>query len=425
MNTKFPINTSVFTEVDVPDIAREVIKNQETDDAFFICDLSDLEYKVKLWSRELPRVTPYFAMKSCPDPIVLRTLNRLGVNFDCSNKVEMEAVLEMGVTPSRIVYANTYKCSSHLRYALEHGVTLMTFDTAEELSKITDKSTRLLLRIVANDYGSRLSFNDRFGCDLDNAEALLQLARNMSLNVVGISFHVGSSYHHSEIFLHSIAEAKFLFEIGENLGFQMTVLDIGGGFPGGLRDIRRFLEVSKTVRSSIDQYFPENRGYQIIAEPGQFLVSSAFTLVTKVIAIRKSTIHGDGSMLRHQDVIINESIYNCISRDLYKFLDVMIHPLNPPYDRSRDVKSTLWGASCSPLDCIAKELYLFDVNVDDWLLMDNMGAYSIAFASGFNGLGFPTVMYTAPSTIAPSVRQILESLNRRQGITRRFTWTMM
>lgn len=51
-------------------------------------------------------------------------------------------VLDMGVTPDRVVYANTVKCTSHLRFAEKHGVTLMTFDSEEELSKINDKNAR-------------------------------------------------------------------------------------------------------------------------------------------------------------------------------------------------------------------------------------------------------------------------------------------
>lgn len=51
-------------------------------------------------------------------------------------------MLDMGVAPDRIVYANTVKCTSHLDFAEKHDVTLMTFDSVEELIKIKDKRAR-------------------------------------------------------------------------------------------------------------------------------------------------------------------------------------------------------------------------------------------------------------------------------------------
>ncbi len=42
----------------------------------------------------------------------------------------------MGIGPERIIFANTTKAVSHIRYAAANGVDLMTFDNEEELHKI-------------------------------------------------------------------------------------------------------------------------------------------------------------------------------------------------------------------------------------------------------------------------------------------------
>ncbi|KAK8759283.1 hypothetical protein V5799_003086 [Amblyomma americanum] len=132
----------VHVEEKVTDVARKVIDSQIADDAFFVCDLRDLEAKIKLWRQEMPRVTPFYAVKACSDPVILHILNFYGVNFDCSNKAEMMSVFDIGVSPERIVYANTVKCTSHLRFAQQRGVTLITFDSVEELDKIEDPNAR-------------------------------------------------------------------------------------------------------------------------------------------------------------------------------------------------------------------------------------------------------------------------------------------
>ncbi|XP_077504422.1 ornithine decarboxylase-like isoform X2 [Amblyomma americanum] len=297
------------------------------DDAFFVCDLRDLEAKIKLWRQEMPRVTPFYAVKACSDPVILHILNFYGVNFDCSNKAEMMSVFDIGVSPERIVYANTVKCTSHLRFAQQRGVTLITFDSVEELDKIEDPNARLLLRIAANEYGVQQSMNAKYGITFRDASKVLAAARDMELNVVGVSFHVGCAYKHPEIFALTIEDARAVFDIGADMGFEMTVLDIGGGFPGGVRKREHFNKVCEAVRTSLDKHFPASSGVEIIGEPGQFFVTSAYTLVTKVVGKKTKELLIDGIVHSHENVYINESKYNSIPRDLYPFMDISYRPL--------------------------------------------------------------------------------------------------
>jgi hypothetical protein len=48
---------------------------------------------------------------------------------------EIETMLQLGVPPSSIIYANPCKPPQHIAYARDHGVHLMTFDNADELAK--------------------------------------------------------------------------------------------------------------------------------------------------------------------------------------------------------------------------------------------------------------------------------------------------
>ncbi|CAN7992474.1 unnamed protein product [Ixodes pacificus] len=410
------------------ELARELVNQQETDEAFFICDLRDLEQKMKLWQQELPQVTPYYAVKVCSDPVILHTMNSLGVSFDCSNKRELKTVLDMGVTPDHIVYANTVKSTSHLKYASEHGVTLMTFDSAEELVKMDDKNARLLLRIAASEFGSRYTMNEKFGAYSHEIENILKVALKLGRNVVGVAFHVGCAYHHPDIFVHTIDHAKRVFDLGTEMGFRMNVLDIGGGFPGGVRkqdtlakaiQMRRFsavyFQVCEAIRSTIDKHFPPSSGVKIIAEPGQFFVTAAYSLVVRVVGKRQREISIDGVVCSHVDVFINESKDNCVSRNLYPFLDIQLHPLTPPFDRPRNVLTSLWGATCNPIDRMEERTLMFDVTVDEWLFMDNMGAYGLVRATGFNGFGFPLVKYITTADKKAPVQRIVDSMLMRGG----------
>ncbi|XP_037509439.1 ornithine decarboxylase [Rhipicephalus sanguineus] len=407
--------TYVFTRGSVHDVAKQILaKRRAEQEAFFVCDVRDIAKKVDLWRQCLPRIMPFYAIKACRDPIVLNVLNSHGVSFDCSNKGEISAVLNMGVDPDRIVYANTIKSVSDLKFAQQNGVTFMTFDSAEELVKIKDKRARLLLRIEADETGSQHSFNSKFGCSFDEAKRILQEARRSGSNVVGLSFHVGCAYQDPVIFARTIERAKAIFDMASSMGNTMRVLDVGGGFPGGLRIREKFFEVCEAIRLATDLHFPVSSGVQIIAEPGQFFVTSAYALVVQVIGKRHREVVLDGWSQTQQDVFINESRDNCVSRNLYDYLDVKIWPLKEPLERQRDVPTTVWGGTCNPVDCIERKP-LFTVNVGEWLLMDNIGAYSLSRASGFNGLPYPAVHYIAPQENVSALLRILNASPLRSG----------
>ena len=75
-------------------------------------------------------------MKCNDTQIVLEVLAALGASFDCASKGEINKVLDLGVDPSRIIYANPCKPVSHIRHASASNVDLMTFDNETELHKI-------------------------------------------------------------------------------------------------------------------------------------------------------------------------------------------------------------------------------------------------------------------------------------------------
>jgi ornithine decarboxylase len=84
----------------------------------------------------MPRVLPFYAVKCHPEPAVLRLLIAMGAGFDCASQGELQMMLDLGVHPSRIIFAHPCKRPCDIRFARERGVTLTTFDTESELHKM-------------------------------------------------------------------------------------------------------------------------------------------------------------------------------------------------------------------------------------------------------------------------------------------------
>lgn len=120
--------------------------------------------------------------------MVVRLLASLGLGFDCASKSEIQQVLNYGVDPSRIIYANPCKQASFIRYASQQQVAKMTFDNAEELHKIKKlyPKAELVLRILTDDSKSLCQLGLKFGAPMHTVESLLKTAKELGLNVIGV-----------------------------------------------------------------------------------------------------------------------------------------------------------------------------------------------------------------------------------------------
>lgn len=257
--------------------------------AFFVGDLSDVYSAVKKWKQSPlgDRVEIFYAVKCNPSPVVLHLLSLMGTSFDCASVAEINTVLSLPSAPSpdRIIFANPCKPVSFIRAAANSGVEMMTFDNADELHKIarSHRGAKLVLRILTDDSKSLCRLGLKFGAPLSTCAGLIKLAKQLGLDVIGVSFHVGSGCKDPMQFADAVWRAKQVFEMGKAEGYRFTFLDVGGGFEAVVFD-----EMSKVLRDSLEVYFPVAEGVRVVAEPGRFLVAPAFTLATSIIARRKA-----------------------------------------------------------------------------------------------------------------------------------------
>lgn len=160
---------------------------------------------------------------------------------------------------------------------------MMTFDNTDELYKIARVHPRakLVVRILTDDSKSLCRLGLKFGAPLVTVPALLSKARELQLDVIGVSFHVGSGCYDSGAFADAIQRARMAFDMGKDAGYTFSLLDVGGGFEDAT-----FEANSAVLWQAIENYFPERGSIRIIAEPGRFYVSKAFRLAANIIARR-------------------------------------------------------------------------------------------------------------------------------------------
>ncbi|XP_066152555.1 ornithine decarboxylase 1-like [Euwallacea fornicatus] len=372
---------------------RNMTRNTDQEEAFYVCDLKDIIEKHKLWTDHLPRVEPHYAVKCNDDLTILELLASLGVCFDCASRKEISKVLSVGVDPARIIFANPAKPISHVRYASDVGVATMTFDNESELHKVHAiyPGARLVVRIRVDARDAQCPLGMKFGCDpVREAPQLLRIAKSLNLNVVGVSFHVGSGCREPAVFRRAIKAARDIFDYSHTLGFNFSLLDIGGGYPGVKRS--SISEIAEVVNRALDELFSD-LNVRFISEPGRYYVSSAYTLACNIHSVRKITEEdAQGRCFEtHRMYYINDGVYGSFNCILYDHQVVTPIPLKE-YAEPK-ISSSVWGPSCDGLDQIIEDMSLPDMQVGEWVVFENMGAYTLPVASPFNGFPIPKVYY--------------------------------
>lgn len=394
----------------------------DAEKAFFVADLSVVYRQHQRWKACLPEIQPFYAVKCNPDPYVIRLLASLGAGFDCASNNEISQVLDLGgIDPSNLIFANPCKAASFIRNAAKRGVDMMTFDNSDELYKIAraHPGARCVVRILTDDSKSLCAFGIKFGAPLGTVPGLLAKAKELKLDVVGVSFHVGSGCYDPSVYMDAIMRARTVFDMGREVGYTFGLLDVGGGFEDGL-----FEQAAAVLTKAIDRYFPDRRDLRIIAEPGRYYVSKAFRLAANIIA-RRAPLLGEPSQVveaSSPDTIsdqptvmyyISDGVYgafNCILFD-HQVVHPYVLSMNGSFhvsDSEEKNVSSVWGPTCDSIDCVCPKTILpVGLRVGDWLGFDNMGAYTVCAASQFNGFEVSKVIYTMGGIGSLEVRNAL------------------
>jgi ornithine decarboxylase len=357
----------------------------------FVVDHRELKRSYREFRRHLPRVQAYYAVKANPDPDIVRTFYEAGASFDVASWSEFEIVYDLiRRMPSKerqdfiwdkIIYANPIKSNETLR-KLDRYKPLVTFDNLEEVKKIQAQAPHagLALRIRVPNTGSMVELASKFGAAPGEAVSLIEAAHRAGLTVEGLSFHVGSQCTNFDNYMQALAIAAEVFEEAASRGFRMTLVDIGGGFPAPYdENVEPLKALARRLNADIDRLFPAD--IEILAEPGRFLVATAATLVASVIgkAVR------DGKTCYYVD----DGIYGTYSGALF---DHCHYPVKA-FRKGATQIAAVFGPTCDALDTIGFSEELPELDLGDLVYSENIGAYTHASSTRFNGFEPATVVH--------------------------------
>ncbi len=350
----------------------------------FVIDHDALRAAYRLFREQLPRVQVYYAVKANPDPLIVRTLFEEGASFDVASMPEFMIVYEnIKDLPARqrqdwiwdkIIYANPTKPVTTLE-ELNQYKPLVTFDNREEIHKVRKHapSAGLVLRLKVPNTGAMVELSSKFGALPGEAVDLILEADRAGLVVEGISFHVGSQTTNFDNYVQALNLTASIFAEARARGYtKMNLLDIGGGFPAPYDgSVRPFPELAKIINSEIDRLFAKD--IQVLAEPGRFLAAVCGTSMASIIG--KAVREGKTSYY------IDDGVYHTYSGVIF---DHCKYPVLAFKDGPTSICS-VFGPTCDALDVVSMAENLPDLERGDLVYSVNIGAYSHASATRFNG----------------------------------------
>jgi len=343
---------------------------------------SVLRGQLDRFRRALPRVEPFFAIKANAHPEVVKTMVAGRAGFDVASVAELNVVVAAGAKPDQVIFANTVKPVASIAHAAKKGVTLMTFDSEHELDKIAEHApgARVLVRTKVPNVGSIVELSLKFGVDPADAISLLIKAYKLGLKPTGVSFHVGSQCTRLENYIEALEIAAIIARDARLKQIPLEIIDIGGGFPIPHFDHEEdpFEKMAPVLNQEIDRLFDPT--FRLIAEPGRFLVGPAATLVMRVIgkAIREN---------KHW-YYLDDGLYGSLSGQVFDHCKYQFKYLRNGYTQL----STLAGPTCDSFDIISRGEEIPELEVDDVVYVENVGAYSLASATTFNGMPMAKVL---------------------------------
>jgi ornithine decarboxylase len=320
-------------------------------------------------------------VKANPHPAILRTLAELGSGFEVSSIAELRAAFGAGVTAERVISSNPVKTPAFIEEAYSLGIDRFAFDSHAELDKLARLApgSRVYARLTVDNSGSEWPLSNKYGCEPEEAVELLLSAARHGLVPYGLTFHVGSQCRDADSWAQAIEACYGVYHALASHGQHLEMLSLGGGQPvHHTRPVPSLGEIGQRALETVDRLFGQHN-LELTVEPGRALVGAAASLVTSVI--------GRAQRPDAEWLYLDAGVFNALMETIEGFKYELATERGGPRRTF-----TVAGPSCDSVDTMFTSAQLPDLQVNDRVYILNAGAYTLSYASSFNGFGPPEVI---------------------------------
>ena len=319
-----------------------------------------------------------FSVKALSNVAILKVLKQCGCGFDIVSGGELHRALLAGADPQKIIFSGVGKSKAEMAAGIKSNILSFNVESESELMALEEVAKGLnAIAPVAirfnpgvdaggHEFTKTGRKSDKFGVSID--ETMLLTARciqSKSLNIVGLTCHIGSQISELEKFSEAATQSlKLLLEV-EKLGAELNFIDMGGGL--GVTYVDEKTVQPYELIKCYEEIF-QNRPERLIVEPGRSISANAGILLTKV-------------EYKKNDFLITDAAMNDLLRPaLYQAQ----HDVWQVNNKNDDVKNyNVVGPICETGDFLAKDKRL-SADEGDLLALRSVGAYGFVMSSNYN-----------------------------------------
>ena len=322
----------------------------------------------------------HFAVKANPNLAILNLIKKYNFGAEVVSAGELFKSLKAGFDPTSVIFDGPGKTEFDLKYAITQQIKSINVENLEEITFINEYSlnkgliTNIGIRINPDIDAKTLDkittgkSGGKFGVSVDQID-FESIAKFKGVKLTTLSEHIGSQItDHNQL----ISSYQKLISLADKINTSLKTiqtLDFGGGF--GVIDHSNKKLNFRDWQNDLNQLL-DGKSYNIIFEPGRYVVADSGELYTKVLYVKKSG---------NKKIIITDSSFS-------EYLRPALYDITPPIkvlNESQDLETyDIAGGICESTDYLAKDVQIPRVKQGDFIKLMNVGAYGSSMSSTYN-----------------------------------------
>jgi ornithine decarboxylase len=256
---------------------------------------------------------------------------------------------------------------SHLKYAAKRGTEKVTFDSTEKLKKIKNHhaNAKIVLRMR---FDVIINLGKKFGCDpKSTALKLIELYEKLKMSLIGIHFHVRSFWNFHSLSKQPSISCSIFSQVNSCPKWASSTVTVDLFKKTWLTLLDRY---AKSINRGLDG--AQSQMLMSKSSPGaiSFTLPSSSSLKPSLKKTQRQRAHSLPPQREHLHVIYGMTFLY----DLKPITSVIARSKGKNEQEER--VSTIWGRSCNSNNKIMCDAMLREMEMGDWLMFHNMGAYS-------------------------------------------------
>lgn len=337
---------------------------------FYVFDSDELLKRVEILNSKIPDNSVLcYAIKA--NPFLVPLLKDTGILFEVCSPGELSICEKYKVNPKQIVFSGVCKTIEDVKRAYKLGVKTITLESplhCEYLIKTIESEEEKHNQEVI----LRLTGSNQFGMSAEDILLCMdKLKKIETIKIRGIHYFTGTQKKISKI----LDEIKFINQYCKDLqnktGIHFTDIEYGPGLSYNYFDEKSFAdnfndfeEFSMSIKNSSFYY---------VIELGRYIASSCGTYVTRIMDIKNDgdkrycIIDGGINHINYYGQIMGMKI-PCVYQTDSHFVKK---------EDTNSQKYSICGSLCTTADVVLRELSLSVPKPGDYVIFNDIGAYSI------------------------------------------------